>query len=162
MILNTFHLINGNDSDLMVDHPSIDQKIISKIESIFQYYPIEFGYIFGSIISNIRTPLSDIDLAIYLDQSIDDYKRHRTKLMLLVRLEELFSSSKVDLVVLNDSPLLISEQIIRTGVGIFIQNPKLKQKYEEDIMKYSLDFKVFAQQYNEWQVKAVQGINPND
>ena len=162
MTLNTSYHIVRNDSVFMADPPSIDQRMVSKIESIFQDYPIKFGYIFGSIISNIRTPLSDIDLAIYLDQSIDDYERHRTRLKLLVRLEELFSSSKVDLVVLNDSPLLISEQIIRTGVSIFIQDPLLRQKYEENITKYSLDFKVFAQKYNEWQVKAVQGINPND
>ena len=162
MILNTFHQIVGNDSGLMVDPPSIDQIAISKIESIFQQYPIKFGYIFGSIISNKRTPLSDIDLSIYLDPSIDDYERHRTRLMLLVRLEELFSSLKIDLIVLNDSPILLAEQIIKTGVAIFIQDPRLKQKYEEDVIKFSLDFKVFAQQYTEWQVKAVQGINPND
>lgn len=134
----------------------------SEILSLFEKYPVKFAYLFGSSVKKRRGPLSDIDFAIYLDPELSKYQRHLFRLKLISRIEELISSLKIDLVILNDTSILFTDQILRQGVCFYNIAASEKQRFEEYILSRSLDFKIFAKRFNQWQARAVIGINKDD
>lgn len=130
-------------------------KKIGIVVSIFEEYPIDFAYLFGSSIKQEVGPLSDVDLAVYFNSKIPKYDRHKNRLDLISRLESIFSPVKVDLIVLNDSNYLLANEVLRTGQCIFEKEPRVKQQFIEYIIARSLDFKPFANKFDQWQYESL-------
>jgi len=130
-------------------------KKIGIVVSIFEEYPIDFAYIFGSSIKQEVGPLSDVDLAVYFNSKIPQYDRHKNRLDLISRLESIFTPVKVDLIVLNDSNYLLADEIMRTGQCIVDKKPRVKQQFTEYIITRSLDFKPFANKFDKWQYESI-------
>ncbi len=130
-------------------------KKIGIVVSIFEEYPIDFAYIFGSSIKQEVGPLSDVDLAVYFNSKIPQYDRHKNRLDLISRLESIFTPAKVDLIVLSDSNYLLVDEIMRTGQCIVDKKPRVKQQFIEYIITRSLDFKPFANKFDQWQYESL-------
>ena len=130
-------------------------KKIGIVVSIFEEYPIDFAYLFGSSIKQEVGPLSDVDLAVYFNSKIPEYDRHKNRLDLISRLESIFSPVKVDLIVLSDSNYLLANEVLRTGQCIFEKEPRVKQQFIEYIIARSLDFKPFANKFDQWQYESL-------
>lgn len=128
---------------------------IGMVVSIFKEYPVDFAYIFGSSIKGEVGSLSDVDLAVFLNSKIPPYDRHKTRLELISKLESIFYPVKVDLIVLNDSNYLLADEVLRTGQCIFEKEPKVKQQFIEYIITRSLDFKPFANKFDQWQYESL-------
>lgn len=159
---NSHFLFHLKDDDQM--NLTWEERIPKKTEilSLLEQYPVRFAYLFGSSVRKRRGPLSDIDFAIYLDPELSKYKRHRLRLKLISRITDLISNPKVDLVVLNDTSILFTDQILRQGVCFYNADPYGKQQFEEYILSRSLDFKIFAKRFDQWQADALIGINKDD
>ena len=124
---------------------------LEEITSLMRKFSVKFAYVFGSFIQNQRGPLSDIDLAIFLEPRLSKYQRHRRRLELHALLEELLVPEQVDLVVLNDIGLLLADRIVRQGISFYIYDEAVKQQFEEAIIIRGLDFRHFAEQFDRWQ-----------
>jgi predicted nucleotidyltransferase len=74
---------------------------------------VKFAYLFGSRARGQAGPLSDTDVAVYLDRRIKlgDYR-----LKLMERLAKILKSDHLDLVVLNQAPPLLRHEIIKYGL----------------------------------------------
>ncbi len=128
---------------------------MNQTKKIFEEYPIDFAYLFGSSIKQEVGPLSDVDLAVYFNSKIPEYDRHKNRLDLISTLESIFSPVKVDLIVLNDSNYLLADEVLRTGQCIFEKEPRVKQQFIEYIIARSLDFKPFANKFDQWQYESL-------
>ncbi|WP_114279074.1 type VII toxin-antitoxin system MntA family adenylyltransferase antitoxin [Thioalbus denitrificans] len=71
-----------------------------------------FAYLFGSRARGTHGPMSDFDIAVHLAQNVDLFT---FRLQMLEQLNRLLKTDKVDLVVLNDAPLLLRHRVIRDG-----------------------------------------------
>jgi len=73
---------------------------------------VKFAYLFGSRARGQAGPLSDTDVAVYLDRRIKpgDYR-----LKLMEKLAKFLKSDHLDLVVLNQAPPLLRHEIIKYG-----------------------------------------------
>ena len=74
-------------------------------------YPVCLAYLFGSEVQCQTTPLSDLDVAVYLDEP-DLAQRKGHYFSLLLELAQVVGNGEVDLVFLNDAPSLFAYQII--------------------------------------------------
>ena len=74
-------------------------------------YPVCLAYLFGSAARGQTTPFSDIDVAVYLDES---NSRQRGKLypLLLLDLQRAVGHQDLDLIYLNEAPPLLAYQVI--------------------------------------------------
>ncbi len=63
-----------------------------------------FAYLFGGLARGRVSPLSDVDIAIYLADGADIAQE---KLETLGKLNELLKTDEVDLVILNTAPLIL-------------------------------------------------------
>ena len=71
---------------------------------------IKFAYLFGSMAENNITPLSDIDIAVYLDNRTNYFKYRMRLLELLINR---LKADNIDLVILNTAPPLLKYEVIK-------------------------------------------------
>ncbi len=72
------------------------------------------AYVFGSAAEGIAHPLSDLDIALLLPPTTEPPQRLDTRLEVMAVLERL-SRRPVDVVILNDAPLLLRFQVLKHG-----------------------------------------------
>ncbi|MEA3353649.1 MAG: nucleotidyltransferase domain-containing protein [Campylobacterota bacterium] len=97
---------------------------------------VRFGYLFGSFSDNTFTSSSDIDIALYLDNTSYD-----TQAQIIYELSKLLKKD-IDLVVLNNiKNIYLLENIIIKGIVLKDNN----NRYDFELIKQHdiLDFKAF-------------------
>jgi len=99
---------------------------------------VQLAYLFGSHARGKGGRLSDVDVAIYLDESLSSGERFKTRLRLISEMASLLKTDKVDLIVMNDATSSLNYEIIRFK-PIFVRDPSRKVEVEHRIMSEYLD-----------------------
>ena len=102
-----------------------------------------FTYLFGSNAKNKITSLSDIDLAVYYDDHIKENERFNLRLKLLAQISNLLKREDIDLVILNDSNIALTYEVIRYGKLICSKDELKRIRYEARIMSLYFDRKYY-------------------
>jgi len=104
---------------------------------------ILFAFLFGSIANDKTTGISDIDIAVMLNESkIDKTKNpYGYKAELLAKLISVLSFDDIDLIILNDAPLLLKHRIVQSGREIYTKDEKLSAEFCVKVMEQYLDLK---------------------
>ena len=110
------------------------------IELLRREKRVKLAYLFGSAVSGEMGKLSDIDIGIYLDESLSSDKRFKLQLELMGELAYALKTDRVDLIVMNDAPLLLNYNIIRYGKPIKSER-QIKVRFEAKILSRYLDRK---------------------
>lgn len=108
------------------------------------YNCVAGAYLYGSYAKNTMTPLSDIDIAVLLDE---DYKpRTADKLNFELSLEskmiQQLPGYNIEVRILNEAPVLIQGQVIVEGILIYEKEKKRMLDFEEKVIIRYLDFKI--------------------
>lgn len=96
-----------------------------------------FAYVFGGVGRGRVTPLSDVDIAVYLDDTAD---ASVARLELLGTLTKILGSDAVDLVVLNNAPLSLSGRIQHSARVLVDHDPERRYEYESLTRRMFCDF----------------------
>lgn len=97
---------------------------------------IAFAYLFGSMAGGDPSPLSDVDIAVYLTEGRFSEKR----LEILGDLNDILSTDKIDLVILNTAPQGLKARIIRAGVILADNMPFVRHAFESGTIRAYMDF----------------------
>jgi predicted nucleotidyltransferase len=100
---------------------------------------IEFAYLFGSFGKGKPLPLSDVDVAIYLGETMDV---HEKKMEILGVLMDLIETDEIDLVILNEAPLTLKMKILESKAIVVDHSPFLRHRFESLVMREYFDFSV--------------------
>jgi predicted nucleotidyltransferase len=98
----------------MIKLEAVPADILSRIPEVQQLLEREsrviFAYLFGGMASGRVTPLSDVDIAVYVsnDSDLSAYK-----LELFDKLTGVLGTAELDLIILNSAPLSLSGRIVR-------------------------------------------------
>ncbi|MBI4746683.1 MAG: nucleotidyltransferase domain-containing protein [Deltaproteobacteria bacterium] len=102
---------------------------------------ILFAYLFGSVAKGEVTPLSDMDIAVYLSD-VDPAAVFDVKLSLYGDICRALKRNDVDLVVLNTvANNMLLEDIIRHGVVIYDRDIDAREDFEVTSLHQAIDFK---------------------
>jgi len=104
------------------------------------------AYLFGSKARGLQTPESDTDVAVLLSEPPEDTLEYY--LGLVDRLSSVMGSP-VDLVFLNDAPLLLRHQVIKHGRVLFSRDEAARVEWETKTVKEYLDFRPRSDEYDE-------------
>ena len=107
---------------------------------------VELAYLFGSAARGELGELSDVDVAIYLDESLPSEEGFKLQLRLMGELASALQTNKVDLVVMNDAPLLLNYNIIKHG-KLVKSDGRTKVRVEASILSRYLDMKYFIDRH---------------
>ncbi len=115
------------------------KEIRDKVAEYFSARPeIRFVYLFGSQAKNDAGKLSDIDIAVYLDE-IDEYKRFDIRLELIGEVGSLLKTDKIDLVILNDVDIFLAYQVVYFGKIIYSKDELSRIRYEAKTLSLYFD-----------------------
>jgi len=96
---------------------------------------VKFAYLFGSLATGTSGPLSDLDLAVYLDGRLDLFT---CRLKLMEALAKVLKTENFDLVVLNQASLVLKHEVIRDGVVLKDDRPR-RIMFESKALREYLD-----------------------
>ena len=108
-----------------------------------------FAYLFGSQSTGRAGPLSDVDVAVYLDDPVDALE---TRLALTDLVSRHVGSDRVDVVVLNPAPIALAGRVVESRRVILDRDPFARHRYESSIIRQFADFRLverrhFARRY---------------
>lgn len=98
---------------------------------------IVFAYLFGGLASGRQRPLSDVDIAVYLDSSDE---KAEVKLDIIGSLSDTLKTDEIDLVILNDAPTSLIGRILRRKRLIVDKQPFLRHTFESLVLRQFFDF----------------------
>jgi predicted nucleotidyltransferase len=104
------------------------------------------AYLFGSTVRGETNCLSDIDIAVLFDNTLTKKEAFDLQLRLIVDLGDLLKTNNVDLIVLNDSPLLLTFNIIRDGI-ILKSDERERVHFETRIMSRYYDEQYYIKRH---------------
>ncbi len=132
----------------MVPYEKELKKYFSNKDSII------LAYLFGSTVRGDTGRLSDIDIGVLLDENISNKDRFDMELKIISEIAIFINKNKIDLVVLNEAPLLLSYNIIKTGL-ILKSNELERVQFETKILDKYLDHKYYIKRHTYESLKRI-------
>lgn len=96
---------------------------------------VKFAYLFGSRARGGAGPLSDVDLAVFLDRRLSCFE---WRLRLMEQLAQALETERFDLVVLNDASPLLRYEVIRGG-DVIKEDKEKRVEFETRTLAEYLD-----------------------
>ena len=117
---------------------------------------IIIAYLFGSTVRGDIGRLSDVDIAVLVDEKISKKNRFDLELKLISEIAALIKKNKIDLIVLNEAPLLLAYNIIKNG-SILKSNETERVIFETKILSMYMDEKYYIKRHTEETLKRIAG-----
>jgi predicted nucleotidyltransferase len=105
---------------------------------------VRFAYLFGGAGRGALRPLSDVDVAVYLDDAADPIQ---PRLDLIGVITKHLGTDEVDLVVLNRAPTALRGRILQSRRVIVDKDPFLRHRFESLALRTFLDFRIFERRF---------------
>lgn len=103
-----------------------------------QHPVVRFAYLFGRAAAGRLTPLSDIDVAVFLDDEVDPLE---ARLAAIGAVTAHLHSDEVDVVVLNSAPTSLVGRVLLTRKVILDRDPPLRHRFESLALRQFFDFR---------------------
>lgn len=116
---------------------------------------VRVAYLFGSHVKGRVSPLSDVDIAVLLDERLDHQERSDIKLILINGISSILKTDKLDIVVMNRAPLLLNYNIIRKGSILNSKNEAERVRFETYILSRYLDRRYYDERHVNMGIKRV-------
>src|SRR5579863_7323846 len=130
----------------------------SRLNQLFVQNPVNAAYLAGSLSSRTSFGhLSDIDIAILLMDQIKSDQFLDYQLYFFSELAKRLESESIDVVILNQSSLLLKLQVIKYGQILFTRDEKQRVSFETKAVMDYLDFKKFDDIQNQALSKRLYG-----
>lgn len=124
-------------------HPvasDVGRRLSTLAEALGPFPDVVFAYVFGSHGSGRPGPLSDVDVAVYLDEGAEPGSR---RLEIVGALTRHLGTDEVDVVVLNNAPIALAGRVLVERRVILDRNPFVRHRYESLTNREFLDFRHF-------------------
>ena len=93
--------------------------IIDNIRAVCQKHPVDVAYLFGSHARGSADAESDIDVGILVSPALSAEGRQTLRFDLIVALSSVLPNETIDVVMLQDVPVLLQYNVIRGGIVAF-------------------------------------------
>ena len=117
--------------------------MIEKIKKVLEKEKrVQFAYLFGSFAKN-KKYAHDVDIAVYVKGKIPTNFERK----LALKLEKVVGKP-VDVIVINNKPLLTIGEVLKASELIFSKNEKLRIRFETEKIGEYLDFNELMKEYD--------------
>jgi predicted nucleotidyltransferase len=124
----------------MIRHKRLPEDIKDRIQVAADYLEqkgdVVFAYLFGGLAKGDPKPLSDVDIAVYLSENVD---LPHAKADLIEKLIDILHTDEIDLVVLNQSSLPLSMNVIKHNRVLVDKKPFVRHAFQSLIMRKYFD-----------------------
>jgi uncharacterized protein len=104
---------------------------------------VQCAWLFGSTARGEAGPLSDVDVAVLLDDNVARESYLDIAAALVEELER--SAPRIDLTVLNEAPPALRHRVILDGLLLLERDPRQRIDFEVRSFREAMDFQHFAE-----------------
>ena len=126
---------------------------IKQNEQLFQIFNtnnhIILAYLFGSVAKGKDGKLSDIDIGILLDDSLDKKQKFDLELELIHKISEILKTNKLDLIIMNDVSISLNFEIIKANTSLYRKNEIDKIDFEYKLLSKYHDRRYYEKRATE-------------
>jgi len=115
------------------------------------------AYLFGSTVRGDAGRLSDIDIGVLVNENLSKKDRFDLELKLMGEIAVLINKNKIDLIILNEAPLLLAYNIIKDGI-ILKSSETERVNFETKILSMYLDEKYYIKRHTEETLKMIAEV----
>ena len=132
----------------MIKLEIVPEDILSRIPEVQRLLErdrrVIFAYLFGGMASGQITPLSDVDIAVYVSDESDlsAYKLH-----LFDELTGALGTAELDLIILNTAPLSLSGRILQNRKVLVDKDRHRRYEFESITLRKFFDFRIKEEEY---------------
>jgi predicted nucleotidyltransferase len=119
----------------------------TELGASFADEPVVVAYLFGSQARGDAGPLSDVDVAVLLEEGLSSAEILALRLRLMEAIGRALRLERVDVVALNDASYLLQHRVIRDGRILFSRDELARVRYEFRVLRDYLDFRYFEDKY---------------
>lgn len=127
----------------MIRCRKITHNIKERLPALTEYFKKMSGinalYLFGSYARDKIKPLSDIDIAVLLRNSVAKADYWDIKLGLLNKAMAILVTDEIDFVLLNEAPYELGYNILKEGRILFCRDDRERQEFQEQVVMNYLD-----------------------
>ncbi len=128
------------------------EEIVERLKSdearrLFRDNGILAAYLFGSVAEGRTHSESDIDVAIVFERSVPKSEHFDRRLVIICGLMGLLHVNDVDVVPLNDAPLLLVFQALRHPVRVYSADERRRAEFEVQMIGMYYDFSHVLDEY---------------
>ena len=127
------------------------------VEFLSKQDRVKLAYLFGSVAEGKEGKLSDVDLAVFLDESLNKKEILNLQLKLISELTSILKTDRIDLIVMNNAPLLLKYNRIKHG-KILKQDIETKIRVESGILSDYLDMKYYMDRHTNIAIKRIAKV----
>jgi hypothetical protein len=113
----------------------------TKLDSAAKYlenHPgVVFAYLFGSMAAGSPAPMSDIDIAVYLESNTGEFE---CRLEIIGHLSDIFRTDDLDVVLLNTAPPTLVMNILKAKKILVDKEPFTRHRFESMAFRRYFDF----------------------
>jgi len=125
------------------------------VEFLSKQKHVKLAYLFGSVAEGKEGKLSDVDLAVFLDESLSKPDRFNLQLKLMSEMSIILKTDKVDLVIMNDAPISLNYEIIKANHPLLVRDEGKKIDFEHRILSIYLDRRYYEKRWTSEFLKRV-------
>ena len=127
----------------------IKQKLLNNTPELFAETPVLFAYLYGSVAKNLKNPFSDLDIAIFVEET-NRKKALKLELSLSLVLDEMLNHTiESEVRVINNLPLSVQGDIITSGALIYCRNDVKRVEFETNLRMSYFDFLPSIRRYRQ-------------
>jgi predicted nucleotidyltransferase len=110
--------------------PPVDAAARERLARALDRLEVVSALLFGSQATGRASALSDVDVAVWLDASLDRSAYWDLTLQLMGEASEALRTDEVQVVILNDAPPLLAHRAIRDGIRLIDRDPVQRIRLE--------------------------------
>ncbi len=118
-------------------------EIAEKLTKYFnEHEEILFAILFGSIAKGKSNKMSDIDIAVMVEPNFNKPFPFGYQAELTTDLIGVLGRNDVDVIILNEAPIVLKHEVLRYGKFIFVKDEHARIKFQVDTINQYEDYKV--------------------
>lgn len=119
--------------------PPVDDAARARLAAALDVPGVVSALLYGSQATGKAGPLSDVDVAVWLEPELASSERYRRQLALMVVASEALGTDEVQVVILNDATPLLRHRAMRDGVRLLDKDPRVRIRLETRALLEYLD-----------------------
>ena len=124
-----------------MERENVDQPLVARLsEALASREEILEAYLFGSHARGEARPDSDIDVAVYIDEALADDGHWGYRAELTTDLMAALGTNDIDVVVLNEAPILLYHRVLRDGVRVLSRDLRATTTRAGQALSFYFDF----------------------
>ncbi len=123
----------------------------NRIQRACASFPVTVAYLFGSYVQGAADDESDVDIAVLVKPGLSALERHDMKLRLIRACSEECGMplEKMDIVILQDVPVLLQLNVLQRGKLIFAKSAAVRRAFEIEVERTYEDERPYIERETE-------------